>query len=208
MARPLPFLAGAVLFLGPFVSACGHHSRDGRDDVASGTGTRASATDVALDEPFSASSLNLEIRSGEITIRGGQNARIVLHCEGRNAQRCGEVRATLRGSNLEVAGGPRHISMRLDVPSQLGLRVRMPAGELNIEGVRGDKDIRLNAGELDIEVSDPSEYGPVKASVLAGEISARPFDGSAEGVFRSFEHHGEGRYRLAARLLAGEIMLR
>lgn len=206
MARPSPFAAVAVLFLGASLSACRHHSRDSSDSAAGGTTT--GATDVALDQPFAASSLNLETRSGEITIRGGQNARIVLHCEGRNAHRCGELRATLRGSNLEVAGGPRHISMRLDVPSQLGLRVRMPAGELNIEGVRGDKDIRLNAGELDIEVSDPSEYGPVKASVLAGEISARAFDGSAEGIFRSFEHHGEGHYRLAARLLAGEIMLR
>ncbi len=167
------------------------------------------ASNVALDEPFAAQSLNLDVRSGDVTIQGGADGRLLVECGGRYAQRCSELSAALHGSNLEIKGGPRnHFALRISVPAQLHLRVRMPAGELSISGIHGDKDVRLNAGELNIAVSDPDEYGPVKASVMAGEISAAPFGRSADGIFRSLDHHGIGRYRLSARLMAGEISIR
>jgi hypothetical protein len=211
MARSVLFsavLALGVASLGGCVRPPPSSDTSGSSSATASPRPAGLAADVALDEAFDAGTLNLIVRSGEVTLRGGDDGRIVVRCSGRNAQRCAELRTELHAGNLEISGGPRNIAMEINVPAQLGLRVRMPAGELNIAGIRGDKDVRLRAGEVNIDVSDPHEYGPVKASVLAGEISARAFGGSAEGIFRHYDHSGDGRYRLSARLLAGEITFR
>jgi hypothetical protein len=43
---------------------------------------------------------------------------------------------------------------------------------------------------------------------MTGSIEASAFDVSKDGLFRSFEQHGPGKYRLHAHVLAGEIELR
>ena len=54
--------------------------------------------------------------------------------------------------------------IEIQVPRAVALILRMSAGELSIRGVEGDKDLRLHAGELKVQVGDPSSYGPVSAS--------------------------------------------
>ena len=85
---------------------------------------------------------------------------------------------------------------------------RLTAGELTIEGIDGNKDVSLHAGELDIDVGRAEDYRSVSASVWAGEVHASPFNVSKEGLFRSFSWSGKGAYTLEARLKAGEIDLR
>jgi hypothetical protein len=43
---------------------------------------------------------------------------------------------------------------------------------------------------------------------MTGSIEASAFDVSKDGLFRSFEQGGPGKYRLHAHVITGEIQLR
>jgi hypothetical protein len=93
------------------------------------------------------------------------------------------------------------------VPTQADLYVRLTAGDLRVESIRGNKDIELHAGDVDIDVGRPEDYQHVDASVWAGDLTAAPFHVNKGGLFRSFDWNGNGRYRLHARLKAGDLRL-
>jgi len=112
-------------------------------------------------------------------------------------------------ADLRVFGGPKNdLEVTIDIPSSAMLFVRMPAGDLSVEGVSGDKDVELHAGDLTISVGDAADYGHVDASVFTGDLEAPPFHESHGGLFRSFENHGAGKYRLHAHVGAGDLTLR
>ena len=76
-----------------------------------------------------------------------------------------------------------------------------------MEDVEGDKNVEVLAGRIQIDVPHPEQYGHRDASVLTGSIEASAFDISKGGLFRSFDQHGPGKYRLHAHVMAGEIDL-
>lgn len=168
--------------------------------------------------PFSAAvpsgaKLKLHLRSGEFRIVGREENKISVQIAGRNADKAEDLRVRLKSSGneaeLRVSGGPKNdLQVTIEVPRSSMLYVRMPAGELSVEGVAGDKDIELHAGELTVGVGDSGEYGHVDASVLAGDLEALPFHESHGGLFRSFEKTGTGKYRLHAHVGAGDLTLR
>jgi hypothetical protein len=88
------------------------------------------------------------------------------------------------------------------------LYVRMPAGDLTVEGVSGDKDVELHFGDLTIAVGNAADYSHVDASVMSGDLEAAPFGESHGGLFRSFEKSGSGKYKLHAHVGAGDLTLR
>ena len=110
---------------------------------------------------------------------------------------------------LDISGGPHNdVVITVEVPRRSNLHVRVPAGDVDVSGVTGDKDISLHAGDLKVDVGDPAEYARVEASVTAGDISARPFGESHGGLFRSFTKTGPGRYTLTVHLWAGDLTLK
>lgn len=117
-----------------------------------------------------------------------------------------------RPARLRVSDTPRNdFQYEIQVPRSIGLVLRMSAGEVKVRGVEGDKDLRLHAGEVVVQVGDASAYGPVSASVWAGEIHPGPLSGDKEGggdkegLFRSFHREGQGRYSLLVKVKAGEV---
>lgn len=110
---------------------------------------------------------------------------------------------------VKVRGCPHNnFRLTIEIPKTSDLYVRMFAGELNITGVTGNKDVQLHAGQLTMEIGQPADYAHVDASVNSGEIDARPFDINKGGLFRSFDRNGPGKYRLHAHVGAGELDLR
>jgi hypothetical protein len=77
-----------------------------------------------------------------------------------------------------------------------------------IESVEGDKNVEVRAGRIRIDIPHPEQYGHRDASVMTGSIESSAFDVSKEGLFRSFEQQGPGKYRLHAHVMTGEIDLR
>jgi hypothetical protein len=180
--------------------------------------TKLSVTNL-YDHPFdvdfpSGQQIRLEFRSGEFRIVGRDANKISVRATGHNAEKAREMTVTfkhfgnhadLQVSNGAIKDGP---AITVEVPKISGLVVRMPFGDLSVEGVSGDRDVELHAGDLNIEVGDANDYHHVDASVNAGDLSAGPFGESRDGLFRSFQKSGTGRYKLHAHVGAGDLNLR
>ena len=164
--------------------------------------------DLPYDQKF-----NIELRSGDYKIVGSTAQKVSVRSTGDHAEKGRDISISFKHMNsraeLHVTGGPSNNgpSILIEVPKSSNLTVRMPFGDLNIESVLGDKDVELHAGDLNIEVGDPASYGHVDASVGAGDLNAGPFGESKDGLFRSFEKTGTGRYRLHAHVGAGDLNL-
>jgi hypothetical protein len=103
------------------------------------------------------------------------------------------------GNNLQV---------RIEVPWKTNLEVRMPAGEVKIEEIKGDKDIELYAGQITISSAHEWNYLSVNASVGIGEVRAPMYDTDKGGFFRSVtKTTADGEFRLRAHITTGEIDL-
>lgn len=185
--------------------------------VASGAAqTKLDVKDIE-NHPFTANfdsggKLRMYLQSGSFHIIGGSDNKITVRIKGRNADNASEMRVQLRGStnsaDLTVSDGPKNdLEVTIEVPKKTGLFVRMPAGNLELHHVTGDKDAELHAGELVIDVGDASDYSRVDASVYSGGLEASPFGESHGGLFRSFHKEGNGRYHLHAHVGAGDLTL-
>ncbi len=156
--------------------------------------------------------LRITLRSGDIRIEGADAEKISIRADGKNADRASEVKIRLvrksDGSELEISGGPRNgIEIVVEIPRKTNLWVRMPAGELDVHGVIGDKDVELHAGDLTISAGDPEQYAHADASVTSGSLDADRFGVSKGGLFRSFNKSGSGSLHLHAHVGAGQLTL-
>ena len=161
----------------------------------------------------SGGALRMKVRGGGVKISGGDENKILVRYEGDNAGQFKNVKVSLQTTGtrgaLEISGGPRNeFRIVIQIPRKTAIEVRVPGGDLNVEGIEGDKDVELTAGNLTLRAGNPQEYGPVDASVYAGGLSAGPFADSQGGLFNSFKHQGPGRYRLHAHVGAGDLTLK
>ena len=158
--------------------------------------------------------LRMRLRSGDIEVRGSDSPALRVTCDMQHRERAKEVAIEFepagKSGTLRIRGGPNHdIRFRIEVPKNTNLYVRSPAGDLNLSGVVGDKDVEIHAGDLIISVGDAAEYRHADASVYAGDLSASAFGVSKDGLFRSFDRDNPGgRYRLHAHVGAGDLVLR
>ncbi len=110
---------------------------------------------------------------------------------------------------MRICGGPRDgITVTVRIPATTDLSARVPFGEVVVENLQGNQDVRLHAGELTVALADREAYSRVDASVVTGEVDASAFGESKGGLFRRFHRAGQGSYRLHARVGAGQITLR
>ncbi len=157
--------------------------------------------------------LALHIRSAEIHIVGTDANKVTVHVGGTRGEFSTDVRGRFESSGnegtLRVVGGPSgNVSITVEIPRRANLRLRVFAGEVNVTDIVGDKDIELSAGDLKVDVGNPADYAHVAASVTTGDLKASPFGEQRDGLFRSFERSGSGKYRLAAHVGAGDLILR
>ena len=165
-----------------------------------------------MDFP-SGGNLTLHIRSADIHILGARDNKLTVHASGRDGASSTTIDARFQRSgnsgDLDVSGGPHNeVTIEVHVPENTNLWIRIPAGNVEVTGITGDKDVSLHAGNLEIAVGDPASYAHVEASVTSGDIEATPFGESHGGLFRSFEKSGSGKYKLVARLWAGDLILK
>jgi hypothetical protein len=154
--------------------------------------------------------LAIDIRSGDIGIVGTKRAALRVTCRLDEPSRAREVKISLAAGHLRILGGPgKSVHFRIEIPDRTNLLVRASAGDMNIAGITGDKDVELRAGDLVIQVGDPSAYRVAEGSVMAGDLKAGPFGVVKDGLFRSFrKDNDKGQYRLRAKLWAGDLTLK
>ena len=101
-----------------------------------------------------------------------------------------------------------NLQVRIEVPWKTNLRVHMPAGEVKVEEIKGDKDIDLYAGQITVSSAHEWNYRSVNASVAIGEVRAPMYNADKGGFFRSItKKTSDGEYRLHAHVTTGEIDL-
>ncbi len=156
--------------------------------------------------------IRMDLSAGEYHISGSPDNRIRLEWSVRDADQLPRVRARadVRDRDATITtDGPnnRGLKVTIQVPDRSDLYVRLTAGDLRIDDIRGNKDIELHAGDARIDVGRAEDYHSVDASVWAGDIQAEPFHVFKDGLFRSFDWSGKGPYRLHAHLKAGDLRL-
>ena len=174
----------------------------------------AQAHEATVQQKFiSGGSIHLHLEAGGYTISPSDSDDIVVTYRAHSDSSLQRVKVTISpsGSNAEVIVSDtpnNNFSAVIEVPRRSNLWIRLTAGELVVESLEGDKDLELRAGEMQVDIPHPEEYGHCDASVLAGSLAASAFDVEKGGLFRSFDHHGPGKYRLHAHVMTGEINLR
>ena len=138
-----------------------------------------------------------------------------VSCTSRREDADGRVHLKLSneasGLHLRVTGdAPSHgnLQLRIEVPKRTNLRVRMAAGQITIDGVEGDKDCELTAGQITITDHRQWNYRAVDASVDIGEVNAAAYDREMGGFFRHFLASSDGgEYALPAHVGTGQVEL-
>jgi len=171
-----------------------------------------------LSHPFqvafpSRSQLNVHLRSGDFRVIGREEDKITVRVEAKDPEKAKEIKVRFRqfdhSAELSISGGPKNgVQITVEIPRSTGLFVRMPAGQLELSEITGDKDVQLHAGELIVGIGNPADYSHVEASVTTGGLEAAPFGESHGGLFRSFHKEGSGKYKLYAHVGAGDLTLR
>jgi len=167
-----------------------------------------SAGSPAEKDFVSGGKVEMTLESGDYDIRASADNRIHVRWNDASGAR---VKLTTNGksADLRVENTPNNnFHATIEVPALTDVRVRLTAGNVEMAGIKGDKDIAANAGNLNIRVGSSSDWGDVDASVTAGDVNAPAFKEVRGGLFRSFKWKGPGKYRLHVHVMAGDINLR
>jgi hypothetical protein len=161
--------------------------------------------------------LTIDSKPAGLHIIGSDQEAIRVFCTAGSEETAKAVSfhfsTTVKGGMLSIEGthnhhGNNNLDITIEVPRRTSLSVRMFAGEVRVEEVKGDKDIEVGAGQITISSIHDGDYRNVNASVGVGEVQARAFGADKGGFFRSFNRkNATGDYRLHAHVTTGEIDL-
>jgi hypothetical protein len=177
-------------------------------------------TEVACNQTLAAplrskAMLTIDSRPAGLKIVGTDQDAIHLSCTADGVENAEQIRIRWTGNQddgkLTITGGSLKngsLLVRIEVPRKTSLRVDMPAGEVKVEEIVGDKDIDLYAGQITISSARPWDYRIVNLSVDIGEVRAPVYGADKGGFFRTFRKQtAVGEYGLHAHVITGEIDL-
>jgi hypothetical protein len=171
----------------------------------------AQSTGSPAEKDFvSGGKIEMTLESGDYKIRASSDNHIYVRWNEASAKGV-RVKVTTNGKSADVrVENTPHDNFHaiIEVPALADVRIRLTAGNLEMAGIKGDKDVEANAGNLNIFVGSSNDWGDVDASVTAGDVNALAFHETRGGLFRSFKWKGPGKYRLHAHLMAGNVNLR
>jgi hypothetical protein len=174
------------------------------------SGFAQNASNPTVIDFVSGGDIKLQVSAGGVEIQPAKDNKITIRWTTKNPEDMGKVkiksRVSDRDADLEV-DGPRNFYPTIELPEKTNLIIRVSAGDVDVGEFRGDKDIRLRAGDLSIKIGDPDAYEDVDLSVTSGGLDASKFNVSKGGLWRSFKHRGKGIYKLYARVTAGQLTL-
>lgn len=177
------------------------------------------ACDQTLTAPFQwRSALTIDSRPAGLEIVGTDEQTVRITCTSNDSDEDLRHNVILRfeparnGGKLSIEGPhARHngnLQIKIEVPRKTNLMVRMPAGQVKVEEVVGDKDIELYAGQITISSERAWNYRKINASVTIGDVRAAVYGADKGGFFRSFtKRNSDGEYYLFAHVTTGQVEL-
>ena len=183
--------------------------------AASTVATRAQSTSrQPVDKAFAkGGTIVMNLSAGDYRIEGRADDKIRVDWRVDRSSDADNVRTKVdvrAARALIETSSAKHggVHYTIEVPSRSDIEIDLSAGDLDVRGIEGNKRIESWAGDLSIEIGRPEQYRDVEASVRAGDLSARPFNVSKGGLFRSFTRKGSGPYSLRVKLVAGDLTLK
>ena len=161
--------------------------------------------------------LTIDSTPAGLEIVGTDAAELHVSCTTGSGQDAGNIAlhfsSAANGSRLSIEDahaqhGNHSLQVKIEIPHRTNLSIRMLAGQVTVEDVKGDKDIEIGAGQITVSSIHVGDYHSVKASVGAGEVQAQAFGADKGGLFRTFsKENAAGDYRLQAHVTTGQIQL-
>ena len=171
---------------------------------------KTAADKTAAEKPFApGGNIEMQLDGGDYTLRAAADNQIRVSFGGNTGDARAEVTVDGARANVGVKNTP-HSNFRaaIEVPRSSNIVVHLSGGNLQVEGIAGDKDITSGGGNVEIAIADPNEYANAEGSVKAGDLDASAFGKSASGLAPHFEWQGPGKYKLHATLGAGNLALK
>ena len=162
----------------------------------------------------SGATLRLHLHDGNFRVVGNDSEKISIHAEGKNVELAKNIKIEMKRSDsavdLKLSHVPKknELQFTIEIPKSTNLYMRMRGGELSVLGVVGDKDIELTAGDLTIQVGSPEDYSHIDLSVRFGGVSGTQFGDPKGWIGNSIRKDGNGKYRLHAHVMAGDLVLK
>src|SRR5580704_9737801 len=161
----------------------------------------------------SGTSLRLRLHDGNYRVVGGDSEKISVRVEGKNAELAKQIKIRLKRSDgvvdLKLSNVPKNeLQVTIEIPRSTNLYARMRGGDLSVEGVVGDKNLELTGGDLTIQVGSPEDYSHVDLSVRFGDVTGAQFGDPKGWLGNAVRKEGNGRYRLHAHVMAGDLVLK
>ena len=195
-------VAGAALFT---CNLAGLAETNAPCDQTLTAALRSNAVLVIDSRPAGLEIVGTDQESIHVTCHGGDYEDAAPHILLQFSPNSDGGRLSIEGSHMRHGN---NLQVRIEVPWKTNLRVRMPAGEVKVEEIKGDKDIELYAGQITVSSAHEWNYHSVNASVAIGEVRASVYDADKGGFFRSItKRRADGEYRLRAHVTTGEIDL-
>jgi hypothetical protein len=157
--------------------------------------------------------LRLHLHQGDFRVIGSDSEKISIHVEGKNSELAKNIKIRLTRADgavdLTLSHVPKNeLQVTIEIPRSTNLYARMHGGDLSVEGVSGDKDLELTGGDLTIQVGSPEDYSHVDLSVRFGDVSGAQFGDPKGWIGNSVRKDGDGKYRLHAHVMAGDLVLK
>lgn len=173
-------------------------------------GSTAETAEVTERQFVSGGTVRLELDAGEYEVVGSRDDRIRVTWDDREKNTEVSLRIDVKASRATVrTDTPWNdgAKIRIELPRHTNIVVRLTAGDLEISGIEGSKDVSAHAGDVTIDVGSREQYRYATATVRVGDLRAHAFNVHKEGLFRSFEWTGKGKYELRAHLTVGDLRL-
>jgi hypothetical protein len=157
--------------------------------------------------------LRLHLHEGDFRVVGSDAEKISIHVDGKNVELAKQIKIQVTrsdgGVDLKLSHVPKNdLRVTIEIPKSTNLYARMRGGDLSVEGVAGDKDLELTGGDLIIQVGSPEDYAHVDLSVRFGDVSGTQFGDPKGRLGNSVRKDGNGKYRLHAHVMAGDLVLK
>ena len=173
------------------------------------------ATHTQVLECPAGGSLWFRLRGGDVHItRGTDPEHIVLRYtpdpKKPEEEKKVQIRSYVHGSQLRVEiKAPISLSVDAEVeaPSPLSLEVHMTGGDLTVEGVDGDKNLQLFAGDLKVDVGTLQKVRNAEVSVGVGDVDVPPIGQVHGWLGHTWKYQGNGPYQLYAHTSFGDASL-
>src|SRR5687768_17863357 len=137
-------------------------------------GSTAETAEVTERQFVSGGTVRLELDAGEYEVVGSRDDRIRVTWDDREKNTEVSLRIDVKASRATVrTDTPWNdgAKIRIELPRHTNIVVRLTAGDLEISGIEGSKDVSAHAGDVTIDVGSREDRKSTRLNSSHGYIS-------------------------------------